>query len=145
MSTFADSTALVKLYADESGFEEMRALNALAVAQIVRVQVPAALWRKHRIGELSADDAQVLTAAFEADYFGAAGDDPRFAVVRLGAEVMNEAARLCARYGLRAQEGIELASAMATRRADPSCTMLAAFHGPLRASAAAEGFALLPA
>lgn len=145
MSTFADSTALVRLYADESGFEQVRALSALAVAEIARVQIPAALWRKHRIGELSADDAQVLTAAFEADYFGAIGDDPRFAVVRAGADVLNEAARLCARYGLRAEEGIELASAMVTRRADPSCRVLAAFRASLRTSAAAEGFALVPA
>jgi len=34
------------------------------------VEVPAALWRKQRTGELSAGDARLLTADFEADYSG---------------------------------------------------------------------------
>jgi predicted nucleic acid-binding protein len=54
LSTFADSSALVKLYADEVGHEQVRGLVSVAVAQLARVEVPAALWRKQRMGELSA-------------------------------------------------------------------------------------------
>jgi predicted nucleic acid-binding protein len=46
LSTFADSSALVKLYADEAGYEQVRDLVSIAVAQLARVEVPAALWRK---------------------------------------------------------------------------------------------------
>jgi predicted nucleic acid-binding protein len=70
LSAFAGSSALVKLYADEAGHEQVRSLVSIAVAQLARVEVPAALWRKQRMGELSAGDARLLTADFEADYFG---------------------------------------------------------------------------
>ena len=43
---------------------------SIAVAQLARVEVPAALWRKQRMGELSANDARLLTADFEADSSG---------------------------------------------------------------------------
>ena len=64
MSVFADSSALVKLYADEAGAGEVRALRAVAVSQLSRVEVPAALWAKQRLVELDVVDAQVLTAEF---------------------------------------------------------------------------------
>jgi len=79
LSTFADSSALVKLYADEAGYEQVRGLVSIAVAQLARVEVPAALWRKQRMDELSAGDARLLTADFEADYFGTGSEPPRFA------------------------------------------------------------------
>lgn len=145
MKAFADSSALVKLYADEDGSEEVRALAAVVVAQLCRVEVPAALWRKQRLGELDAADAQVLTADFEADYHGDADAGPRFAVLAATIDVLDDAARLCAAHGLRAYDSVQLASALGARAADPQCSHLASFDRPLRRAAAAEGFALLPA
>ncbi len=145
MSVFADSSALVKLYADEDGHDSIRGLEAVAVAQIARVEVPAALWRKQRLGELAAEDAQVLTAQFEADYFGAEQEPPRFAPVATASHVLDRAAQLCATHGLRAYDGVQLSSALAARAADHTCTTLAAFDTSLRRAAAAEGFDLIPA
>lgn len=66
MSIFADSSALVKIYADEEGSDLIRNLDVVAVSQIARVQIPAALWRKQRLGEFSAfDHALRLAAAIE--------------------------------------------------------------------------------
>lgn len=144
MSTFADSSALVKLYADEVGHEHVRRLVSLAVAQLARVEVPAALWRKQRMGELSASDARLLTADFEADYFGTDAEPPRFAAVVATGSLLDEAARLCASHGLRAYDAVQLSSALAVRRADESCTTLAAFDRTLRTAAAAEAFQLVP-
>ena len=45
MTTFADSSAPVKLYADEQGAEAVRGLTAIAVSQLALVEVPAALRR----------------------------------------------------------------------------------------------------
>lgn len=143
MTTFADSSALVKLYADEQGFHEVRSLTALAVSQMARVEVPAAIWGKHRLGELAEGEAQVLVADFEADYFGT-GEEPRFAAVTLTAEVLDGAARLCAAHGLRAYDAVQLSSALAARTADPSCSGFAAFDQRLRTAAAIEGFSLIP-
>lgn len=144
MSTFADSSALVKLYADEDGYQQVRGMTSIAVAQLARVEVPAALWRKQRIGELSANDARLLTADFEADYYGTGSEPPRFAAVLATGSVLDEAARLCASHGLRAYDAVQLSSALAVRRADESCTTFAAFDRSLRTAAATEGFGLVP-
>jgi uncharacterized protein len=144
LTTFADSSALVKLYADEAGSEYIRGLVSVAVAQLARVEVPAALWRKQRMGELSAADARLLTADFEADCFGTDSEPPRFAAVAAAGRLLDEAARLCASHGLRAHDAVQLSSALAVRRADGNCTAFAAFDRSLRTAAAAEGFELVP-
>lgn len=144
MSCFADSSALVKLYADEAEHEPIRRLKTIAVSQVARVEVPAALWRKQRLGDYAADVAQLLTAEFEADYFGTDHEPPRFAAVTVTNDVFDEAARLCAVHGLRAYDGVQLSCALAARGADADCTTFAVFDNALRAAAAAEGFALIP-
>lgn len=144
MSVFADSSAIVKFYADEAGHEEVRVLTAVAVAQISRVEVPAAFWRKHRVGELEAENARVLTGEFEADYYGTDEEEARFAVVGTTVEILDQAARLCAIHGLRAYDGVQLATALAGHAADPACSTMAAFDASLRAAASAEGFELMP-
>ena len=146
MSTFADSSALVKRYADEQGHAQVRELTAVVVSQIARVEVPAALWAKQRREELAADDARVLTAEFEADYFGSEEHEtPPLAAIALSAPILDAAARLSATHGLRASDAVQLSSALAARAADAGCTTFAAFEGTLRTAAAAEGFMLLPA
>ncbi len=144
MSAFADSSALVKLYADEDGYQQVRGMAGIAVAQLARVEVPAVLWRKQRMGELSAEDARLLTADFEADYFGTGSEPPRFAAVAATGRLLDEAARLCASHGLRAYDAVQLSSALAVRRADAACTTFAAFDRSLRTAAATEGYQLLP-
>jgi uncharacterized protein len=144
LSTFADSSALVKLYADEAGHEDVRGLVGVAVAELARVEVPAALWRKQRMGELSASDARLLTADFEADYFGTDTEPPRFAAIVATGALLDEVARLCATHGLRAYDAVQLSTALAAHRADESCSDFAAFDRSLRTAAAAEGFNLVP-
>lgn len=143
-AVFADSSAIVKLYVDEAGHEAVRALPVLVVGQVARVEVPAAFWRKHRIGEVGAVDAQVLTSAFEADYFGTLDEGPRFAVVGLSGAILDEAALLCARHPLRGFDAVQLASALAVREVDPGVASMAVFDVVLRAAAAAEGLTVLP-
>ncbi len=144
MSTFADSSAVVKLYADEDGHDTIRALDNLVVAQIARVEVVAAIWRKARAGQLAAASATVLVAEFEADFFGMADELPRFASIDLGAEVLDDAALLSATRGLRAYDAVQLAAARVAATADPTCRTFAAYDRTLRTAAAAEGFALIP-
>lgn len=142
-ATFADSSALVKLYADEPGADTVRSLPILVVSQLARVEVPAALWRKHRVGELSAPDTGVLVAAFEADYFGTEQDPPRFSAVAVTASILDDAARLAGVHGLRAYDAVQLASACAVDDAVTEGLAFAAFDKTLRAAAAVEGLDLL--
>ena len=143
-AVFADSSALVKLYADESDTDAVRSLPLLVVSQLTRVGVPAALWRKHRIGELSAADAGVLVAAFEADYFGTEDEPARFFVITPTSHILDQASRLLGAHGLRAYDAVQLASACAVNAAVPEGASFAAFDKTLRGAAAAEGLELLP-
>jgi uncharacterized protein len=141
---FADSSAVVKLYADEQDHQVIRDQGTLVVSALARVEVPAAIWRKHRMGELDPADATILVAAFEADYHGSAQDQPRFGVLAVTATVLDAAAALAGVHGLRASDAVQLASAKAAAEAIPDCRTVAAFDGTLRTAAAKEGFALLP-
>lgn len=105
------------------------------------MEVAAALWRKHRLGEISVDDAALLIAEFEAHYFGTAGDPGRFVVVAVTATTLDDAARLAGVHGLRAYDAIQLAGALATRTAGVPMLRFLAFDSALR-TAAAEGLAL---
>jgi predicted nucleic acid-binding protein len=134
----------VKLYADEPGHEAVRALGPLVVSCLARVEVPAALWRKHRSGELEAEAARVLAAEFEADYAGAGGAGQRFVVLGLPPETLEEAARLVVAHGIRAYDAVQLASAVAAREADAGCGSVACFDRRLRRAAVAESFSLIP-
>jgi len=141
LTAFADSSAVVKRYADEAGSDEVRALPLLVVSALARVEVPAALWRKQRAGHLSAEDAGILTSFFEQDWYD---EDGPFAVVPANAEVLELAAQLAPTRGLRAYDSVQLASAVAARSADPSIDQFACFDEDLRAAAAAEGFQSTP-
>lgn len=144
MTVFADSSAIVKLYVDEDGHEEVRARPLLAVGQIARVEVPAAFWRKARLGELGAVDASVLVSDFEADYYGTSEEAPRFVVVAVTADILDDAATLCARHPLRGFDAVQLASALAVQQVDAGVTTMAVYDVSLRAAAAAEGLAVSP-
>jgi predicted nucleic acid-binding protein len=141
VTVFVDSSALVKRYVPERGHDAMRGLGPLAVSQLARVEVPAALSRKQRIGELDAADEALLVRAFEVEY----NNGTAFAVVAVRAAVLDDAARQTARHGLRAFDAVQLASAVACRAASPDTTSFVAFDRTRRDAAAREGFALVPA
>jgi uncharacterized protein len=144
VSTFADSSALVKLYADEDGHEHIRELVSVAVAQLARVEVPAALWRKQRMGELPAEDARLLTADFEADYFGTDTEPPRFAAVaatgRSSTKQPGCAHRAAFEPTMRSSCPVPWLCAGPTKAARPSQLSTAICV----VAAAAEGFELVP-
>lgn len=143
-AVFADSSALVKLYADEVHADTVRSLSLMAVSQLARVEVPAVLWRKHRLGELSAEDTGVLVAAFEADYFGA--EEPaRFFAIAITVDILDQASRFAGAHGLRAHDAVQLASACAVDAVVPERAAFVAFDKTLRAAAAVEGLELVPA
>lgn len=120
----------------------MRAVSVLVVSAIARVEVPAALWRKAKAGEVPEPAAAVLVAAFEADWSGSKIEPPRFPAVALTAPPLENAARLAAVHGLRAYDAVQLSSALAV---PGSPVPLAAFdRQQLRAAAAADGLPLLP-
>ena len=143
MSSFADSSALVKLYADEPGDQAVRKLDQIVVAQLARVEVPSALWRKQRMGELDAKQAGLLVTQFENDWFGVDDTPRRFEVVRMTSLIVEDAVHLTGTYKLRAYDAVQLATARAVRTADPSVTQFVVFDKTLREAAAADGFTIV--
>ncbi len=137
MTVFADSSALVKLYADERNAGRVRAVPVFVVSAVARVEVPAALWRKNRMQELSASHARVLAAAFEREW---RAEDSRFVAVSVRAPVLDAAAALVATHPLCAYDAVQLACAMAARRADPDLSTFLSFDTALNDAAAREGF-----
>jgi uncharacterized protein len=115
------------------------------VSALARVEVPAALWRKHRCGELEMSTAASLAARFAHDYAGGGERPARFAVVPIVPAVLDAAAQLVATAGLRAYDGVQLAAAIAARGADHGIDTFACFDADLRRAAAMHDFALAPA
>jgi predicted nucleic acid-binding protein len=108
------------------------------------VEVAAALWRKHRTGEIDLDDALLLNRDFAADYAGTPDGPPRFQIVEVTARTIERAAELTGAHGLRAYDAVQLACALAARAVDKHCKTFASFDRDLIRAAVAEGFETLP-
>lgn len=102
--------------------------------------MPAAIWRKQRLGELSDEDAGVLVRAFEWDWSGTGETEGAFAVLALTAEVLETAAGASRTHALRAHDAVQLASALTARAADRGLVDFACFDDALTEAARAEGF-----
>lgn len=134
----------MKRYADEPGASALRDRVDLIVSRIARVEVPSALWRKHRQRELPTDDLVTLLAAFESDWVRAGHESGPFQIIDVSHGILELAASSLARHPLRAYDALQLASAMAARDVDDGVTEFACFDRRLREAAYAEGFNLLP-
>jgi len=108
------------------------------------VEVPSALWRKARTGELEDAAASTLVSAFELDYHGNLDLGSRFTIVSLTEPMLIVAAQEAARHALRAYDAVQLASALAVREVDARCSHFACFDAELRRAAGRAGFGLLP-
>jgi predicted nucleic acid-binding protein len=139
LTVFSDSSAVVKRYVDEEGADVVREVPVHVVSAVSRVEVPAALWRKSRTGDLSVEDASILVAAFVADWHDPAGP---FVAVGLRSHVLDQAAWSAAAHGLRAYNAVQLSCALAARAADAQVDGFLCFDGELRAAAGREGFVL---
>jgi predicted nucleic acid-binding protein len=134
----------VKRYADETGHAVVRGRADLVVSRLARVEVPAALWRKRRLGELSAEDTALLCDEFEWEWAVGAQGSGTFHIVDLTDDVLETAVRSLPRHALRAYDAVQLASAMLARAADAALIEFACFDVELREAARGERFALLP-
>lgn len=139
MTVFADSSALAKLYLEESGSTEVRAIpGRLVISSLALVEVASAIWRKSREGTIEPYEASLLHGDLDAD--GAT----RYAVVAPRARVLADAADLVARHPLRALDAIQLSSALAVQRAQPEPVTFATFDRALARVALAERLEVLP-
>jgi uncharacterized protein len=141
--TFAyfDSSAIVKLYANETHHETVRAFASVPICtSLARVEVTAAFFGKARSGEISVGVAEVLAQVFRADW-----DEGRFLHITPNEQIETEAARLTSVYWVRGFDAVHLATAIALRQAVPECNLFVCFDKRLNAAAVREQFQLLAA
>ena len=139
-AAYFDSSAIVKLYANELHHEAVRNLVEVPICtSLARVEVTAAFFGKARSGEMTMNVAEVLRDVFLADW-----EDGRFLHVAPNESIETEAAQLAAVHMVRGFDAVHLATALAARRAVPELDLFVCFDKRLSQAAANEGFELLP-
>lgn len=138
-AAYFDSSAIVKLYADELHHESVRArTEARVCTSLARVEVTAAFYGKARSGELSRVEADVLNQVFIADWV-----EGQFLPIRPDEHIETEAARLASAYLLRGFDAVHLATATAARTVIAELTLFVCFDQRLSDAAVVEQFQLL--
>jgi hypothetical protein len=129
---FLDASAIVKRYVRETGSEIVAGLfrgkKALAISRVTLVELPAALARCARRGDIATAAARDAAARFT-------HDSSALAIVEIRPRIVDRAAALVWDWDLRAYDALQLACAaeLADRTSSP-VTFVAADSALLRAA-----------
>lgn len=113
---FFDSSGLVKRYIAEVGSTWVQSLcapdanNTLYLSRITGAEVIAAIFRRQRMGDLSAEDAQAVSRRFREDFRRA------YRVIEVTAEIVERAMDLAETRALRGYDAVQLATALHLHR-----------------------------
>ena len=139
---FFDSSALVKCYVAETGTAWARAIvddedNVVHVASLTRVEIISALTRRFRRRDISQAEFDAACKESQLDIA------TQYEIVALTDRMIEEAATLVEKHGLRAYDAVQLAAALDTSRivsqvASAQLTLVSA-DLELNAAAEAEG------
>jgi uncharacterized protein len=142
MTLYLDSSALVKLYAEEAGSLEMVDLvdgaTTVATSSISCVEVASALARGVRSGLLAATAGREAHATFSEECHALVQVPVTERIVRRAQELVWDA-------GLRGYDAVQLASALTWEERIGSRVTLATFDTRLARAGAAAGLAVWPA
>ncbi len=113
MILYLDTSALVKLYAEEPGREEVehaiQEASVVAVSEIGYVEARSALARKEREGSFSTDEHDEAVAQLQQDYGEVYLPRP------ITGDLIARAGGLARKHGLRAYDAVHLATALVLR------------------------------
>lgn len=113
MILYLDTSALVKLYAEEPGREEVenavREARVVAVSEIGYVEARSALARKEREGSFSTDEHDEAVAQLQQDYTEVYLSRP------ITGDLVARAGELARKHALRAYDAVHLATALVLR------------------------------
>jgi uncharacterized protein len=140
MSTlFLDSSALTKRYLTEIGsawvsdLADPAAANILAVAEITRVEVAAALAARHRASAITQTERDLLVTLLH--HF-----DTEYRILAITPELTASAVALTQAHRLRGYDAVQLAATLAAAAILPGLVFVAA-DDDLLTAARAEGLA----
>lgn len=136
MIVYLDTSALVKLYIEEPGSSEVRALvgaaQIIATSRVAYVEAWAGFARKFREGELSREEYSQMVKDLERDWKNYFIVEVSESVARLGGELTDK-------HPLRGFDAIHLTSALLLKNRTRSEVSFSCFDDRLKAAAQAEG------
>lgn len=109
---FFDSSAIVKRYVSEKGSNFVDSLtdtksgNIILLARITRVEVAAALARRHKGKSITSKDLQTALAAFQHDLTNS------YFTVEITSALLSSAMTLAVKYALRGYDAVQLAASL---------------------------------
>ena len=141
MIAYLDASALVKRYLVERGSRETVALTAVsemvATSIVTRAEVAAALAKAARVGIVTEDRARKAQRSL-------AGDWPDLVRVPVTEALVERAETLAWDHGLRSNDAVQLASALAWQESVGAEIMLATFDQQLWDAAPKAGLRAWP-
>ena len=140
MILYLDTSALVKLYAEEAGSQVVRravaASDLIATSLLSYAEARSALARKCRGGEIARAALNRLRQEFERDW-------ARLHVLPVDEVLVRKAGDLTEEYALRALDALHLATADNLQAVLRAAVTLACFDGALNGAAKKRGLELL--
>lgn len=142
MILFCDTSAIMKLYAQEAYSEDVRAAvkqaSATLVSLITWVEVHAAFSLKQRTQQVTQTQVTAGLARLRQEW-------DNFTRIAVDAALIAEAAELALRFGLRAYDSVQLASAYRAHQQLGTTMRFACFDKQLVSAANALGLHVEPA
>ncbi|GAG36347.1 unnamed protein product, partial [marine sediment metagenome] len=136
MILYLDTSALVKLYIDEPGSEEVKkrvaAARIVSTSRVAYVEARAGIAKKFREGELSESDRQRIIKELGRDW-------ENYFIVEVSESVIELGGRLVDRHPLREFDAIHLASALLLKDRARLPVAFSCFDERLKEVAQAEG------
>jgi uncharacterized protein len=137
---YLDTSAIVKLYAEEAGSEIMRRAivdcDLIAISLLSYAETRSALARKARGGEITRADLNNYRHEFERDW-------SRIHRLPIGATLIRRAGDLAEELALRAFDALHLASADSLQAAIHAPVVFACFDAALNGAAQLRGLRTL--
>jgi predicted nucleic acid-binding protein len=142
VTTYVDTSALVKRYIRERGSDRVRELLGrepfVASSAIICAEMPAAFARAKRERNITVQGERLANDGFDATWSD-------LLLVPVTAELARAAGVRATNHGLRGYDAVHLASALFVSFAIGSPVTLATFDGALWEAAKAEGLQTWPA
>ena len=139
MILYLDTSALVKLYIEEPGSPEVRALvkaaQIVSTSRVAYVEARAGLARKFREGELAREEYSRIVEDLERDW-------KNYFILEVSESVAKLGGELTERHPLRGFDAIHLASALLLKSRIRSAVSFSCFDERLKEAARAEGLAV---
>jgi predicted nucleic acid-binding protein len=117
MKIFLDTSALIKLYHQESGTQEIESLfnnfkiTAIYLSELAKIEFTSTIWKKVRTKEISENTAKITITFLETDF-------DKFSFISIDSMILEQSRLLFSDYGvygLRTLDAIQLSTAISLK------------------------------